>query len=251
MSTTPHSVSDVDEAPTNAPANDDVGFERSGASSTPQTEEIRRHRPPVATAVGVDVGVKKLVTAAPAGGELESALVVDGSPLREHHRILKRSMTALQDADSDTSRRQVQLFAEIWSRIRPLIVDAAGRVVAYAQQFPDPVLVLEDLVHCKDSLWERRTTEKSAPWVLPAIHEAIEAEALDAGIPTTHVDPRYSTQACHVCNNYGTVENDAVVCTSEDCPVEWACRDRSAAISLARRSEAHRSQRLRVHRRCR
>lgn len=218
-------------------------------SSTPSPTSVPQHRPPLATPVGVDVGVTNLVTAAPAGGELEDALTIDGNPLREHHRVLKTSTKALREADTDTTQREIEVFAQVWQQCRGQLYDAAERAVDYAQRFEDPVLVLEDLVYCKDTLWERRATEKAAPWVFPAIHEAIEVEARAAGVPTTKVDPRYTTQACHVCNNYGYTDAGDVVCTSEGCPVDRVCRDRSAAISIARRSEACRSQRLRVHRR--
>ena len=110
------------------------------------------------------------------------------------------------------------------------------RVVRYAQEFTGPMLVVEDLSFCGASLWERRTADDVGTWLLPALQHAIAVKARSAGIPVTYVDPKYTTQQCHVCGELGSVSQDAVECTTEDCPVGTVSRDESAALSIAQRA---------------
>ncbi|ELY93053.1 transposase, IS605 OrfB family protein [Natrialba chahannaoensis JCM 10990] len=146
-------------------------------------------------------------------------------------------MQALQGAKFDTTNGQTQLFAALWHQIRPQVYDAAVRVVRYAQEFPAPTLVLEDLSFCEATLWERRTTDDVGSWLLPALQHAIAVKAHDAGVPMRYVDPKYTTQQCHSCGELGHLERETLECTIEDCPVNTVCRDRSAAVSIAQRAD--------------
>jgi IS605 OrfB family transposase len=188
------------------------------------------------TPIGIDLGEKRLVAAAPASADPEAAFVIDGEPLRERYDILVEATRALQGAWFDTTRGEAQLFAAMYHQLRPQLFDAAHRLVRYAGEFTTPLLVLEDLSFPGASLWERRTVEKLGAWLLPALQETITEVALDAGLPVSYVDAEYTSQACHACEELGRLENDAVVCTTEDCPVGRVCRDRSAAVTIAGRA---------------
>jgi len=205
-------------------------------SSTPLPATVGQRRSLGVTPVGVDVGVKNLIAAAPADGDVESAFTIEGSHIRTRHEALVEAMRALQGAKFDSTEGQIQLFAALWHQIRPQVYDAAVRVVRYAQEFTGPMLVLEDLSFCGASLWERRTADDVGTWLLPALQHAIVVKASDAGIPVTYVDPKYTTQQCHVCGELGSVGQDAVECTTEDCPVGTVSRDESAALSIAQRA---------------
>lgn len=126
-------------------------------SSTPLPATVGQRRPLGVTPVGVDVGVKNLIAAAPADGDVESAFTIEGSHIRTRHEALVEAMRALQGAKFDSTEGQIQLFAALWHQIRPQVYDAAVRVVRYAQEFSGPMLVLEDLSFCDATLWERRT----------------------------------------------------------------------------------------------
>jgi len=84
-------------------------------------------------------------------------------------------------------------------------------------------------------LWERRATSDVGAWLLPALQHAIAVKARDAAVPVTYVNPKYTTQQCHVCGDLGSVSQDTVECTTEDCPVGTTPRDGSAALSIAKR----------------
>jgi len=187
------------------------------------------------TPVGVDVGVKNLIAAAPEDGDVESAFTIEGSHIRARHETLVQGVCALQYAKFDSTEGQIQLFAALWCQIRTQVYGAAARVVRYAQEFTDPVLVLEDLSFCGASLWERRATSDVGAWLLPALQHAIAVKARDAAVPVTYVNPKYTTQQCHVCGDLGSVSQDTVECTTEDCPVGTTPRDGSAALSIAKR----------------
>lgn len=206
-------------------------------SSTPAPATVDQRRPLGVTPVGVDIGVKNLIAAAPADGDVASAFTIEGGHIRTRHEALVEAMRALQGARFDSSEGQIQLFAALWHQIRPQVYDAAVRVVRYAQEFAAPMLVLEDLPFCGASLWERRTASDVGTWLLPALQHAIDVKARDAGLPVTYVDPSHTTQQCHVCGDPGSVGQDSVECTTEDCPVETVSRDESAALSIAQRAD--------------
>ncbi|AKU09893.1 IS200/IS605 family accessory protein TnpB-related protein [Haloferax gibbonsii] len=196
-----------------------------------------QYYPLACTPVGVDVGVKNLIAAAPAGGDVESAFTIEGSHIQTRHEILVESMRALQGAKFDSTEGQAQLFAAIWYQIRPQVYDAAVRVVRYAQQFTTPIIVLEDLPYYDVPLWERRMNSDAGAWLLPALQHAIVTKAHEVGIPATYVDPDYTTQECHLCGDLGDVAENTVECISDDCPVDRVSRDRSAALTIAKRGE--------------
>ncbi|MFB6200458.1 MAG: zinc ribbon domain-containing protein [Halorhabdus sp.] len=206
-------------------------------SSAPLFTPVSQHHPLGGTPVGVDVGVKNLIAAAPVDGDVESAFTIEGNHVRTHHETLVRAIRALQGAKFDSTDGQIQLFAALWHQIRPQVYDAAVRVVRYAQEFAGPMLVLEDLPFCGASLWERRTGDDVGTWLLPALQQAIAVKARGAEIPVLYVDPKHTTQQCHVCGELGSVGHDVVECTTASCPVGTVSRDESAALSIAQRAD--------------
>ena len=205
-------------------------------SSTPHPTTVGQRRPVEFTPIGVDVGVKNLIAAAPAGGDVASAFTIEGSHLRTRHEVLVEALKALQGAKFDSTDGQIQLFAALWHQIRPQIYDAAVRVIRYAQEFTAPTVVLEELPDGEPSLWERRTATDLGTWLLPALQHAIERKAHNAKMPVMHVDPQETTQQCHVCGDPGIVSQDVIECTTADCPIETVSRDESAALSIAQRA---------------
>lgn len=187
------------------------------------------------TPIGVDVGVKNLVTVAAAGGGLEDALLRDGDAVRRELSSLADSTQALRYAPGQSSAAEVQLFAARWHRLRAILYDVATDVVEYAQQYAAPVLVLEDLEPDCEPLWTHRTDKKPGNWLMPQVQQAIVRRAEQWCVPTAFVDARFTSQECHECGAIGELGNDTVRCTASDCHVGSACRDRSAAVSIATR----------------
>lgn len=205
----------------------------SSRSSTPTNSQPSHP----ATPIGVDLGVKHLVAAAPVGGAVETAFTIEGDHIRTRHETFIEAMTALDSAVFDTTDGQRQLFAAMWQQFRGQLFDVAVRVVRYVRRFSQPILVLEDLSICKRSLWERRTTADVGTWLLPALQKAILVKANEAGVSVRYVDPEYTSQQCHSCGDLGHLENETLECTLPDCPVEMVCRDRNAALTIAQRAD--------------
>ena len=191
------------------------------------------------TPIGVDVGVNVLIAALPADAALDEAFIIEGDHLRKRYRILTAAMTALQNSGFDSTEGEIQLFTAMWRQIRAQVFDAAVRAVRYAQQHSDPVLVIEDLSDDEYPLWNRRTGSEHWGWLLSALQTALVCKANEAGVPITAVDPAFTTQECHHCDEIGECVRRMLKCTNDDCPVDYVCRDRSAAASIAKRSRQH------------
>ncbi|MDQ2072824.1 zinc ribbon domain-containing protein [Haloarcula sp. H-GB4] len=192
--------------------------------------------PDAVTPIGIDLGEKRLVAAAPADADPEDAFIVDGEPLRERLNTLVETIRMLQAAEFDTTTGEAQAFAALYAPVKALLCDAAAQVVRYAGEFATPLLVLEDLNYPGESLWERRTAGEMGAWLLPALQKAITEVALDTGLPVSYVDPKYTSQACHVCEQLCHLRDEVAVCTTDDCPVERVCRDCNAAVNIANRA---------------
>jgi len=200
-----------------------------GAGGSPGGGEI--------TPVGVDVGIDNLAVAAPATAspDVDSARVIDGEELRQRIDILKSNTHALQAAPFDTTRGEVEAFAAAWRQIRSQLTAAAADVVCTAMGYSSPVLVLEDIPYPDVPGWEHRLSDPAA-WVLPALQEALAAQAREVGMSLTYVDPKNTSQECHVCESQAQLGRKTIQCHTEECPVQQVCRDRSAAVSIASRA---------------
>jgi len=190
------------------------------------------------TAVGVDVGVRHLYAAAPgtAGDEIEDATVLGGDHIRRRLDTLAEATGALQATRFDTTEAEAQVFAAVWGQLYGQLHSAAARVLEYVQEHPAPVVVLEDLPYTGFTLWERRLADKPGVWLLPTLQDVLSFRAATAGVPVVFVDPEYTTQQCHLCGKLAHMENETIQCTTADCPVGEVCRDKSAAVSIARRA---------------
>jgi len=85
-----------------------------------------------------------------------------------------------------------------------------------------------------------RGRTKAGEWVLPTVRDRLEATLAVAGHRVEYVDAARSTQECHVCGAAADVSRATIACPVPDCPVDEVCRDRSAAVTIARRGLARR-----------
>lgn len=193
------------------------------------------------TAVGVDVGEATLAAAAPAHGDTDDALMIDGDHVRETFRLLRWATVTLQEFGGDTTGAETAVVAAFWRRLRGQLHDTAARVIQFAQTFPGAVLVLEELPYASAPLYEHRDTDELGTWILPALQEALVERATDAGLPVAWIDPNGTSLECHSCGEQG--ERGAYddggwhefQCTNPDCPVDAVDADASAAVTIASR----------------
>lgn len=188
------------------------------------------------TPVGVDVGTRQLVTAATPTDDVDQAVTVSGVYAE---RVYSEFCSATQRLDTapefdDTALGEV--VARYWSLFRATFEHAAEEAISYAQQHPAPVLVLEDLQPDPRPLREcAHGDTRFAHWCPAVVQTVLADRAVDAGVPVVYVSPVYTSQECHRCGEIGELESKTLTCTSPDCDVDDVDRDRSAALTIARR----------------
>ena len=179
--------------------------------------------------IGVDVGQRHLLTAAPAteDPEVNEALVLDskGATMR-YEAIQHRYHTQSRDTDG------LHVAA-----LEGILTTAAQQVLSYAQSFDaPPILVLEDLTYPDRTLEECvRKGMEAACWLLPTIQQRLVDLSRSESVPIATVSAKHSTQECHACGELAWPRKKIVQCTTEACSAGRVCRDRSAAATLAKR----------------
>lgn len=191
------------------------------------------------TVVGVDVGVRNLLVAAPAeaGPDVPTALVVDGGPVRALYAALVDAMDALEASPDATGGTAQRLREHYRDRLHARLGDAVEELLAFVDDLEADVVALEDLggrpPSLATALQEGHDTDA---WVLPMLQMRLTASLEAAGYAVTFVDRDYTTRACHHCEQFAVVEDHTIRCTTADCPVDVVGRDRSAAVSIAQRA---------------
>lgn len=179
------------------------------------------------TAVGVDIGVKNVLALAPrnAGTEIEESCVIQEPRLRAYYKTLLNRPTKHAD----------RVDGIIKERLNCILDDIVDSAVSYAQTFDTPILVLEDLPYSTLELCDSlMTASDPACWLLPTVSDRLVEHATEAGIPVIKTSPKYTTQQCHICGDLASVGDDTITCTTPSCSVGSVCRDRSAAVSIAK-----------------
>jgi putative transposase len=191
------------------------------------------------TVVGVDLGVRNLLVAAPAIDDprVEVAYAVDGDEVRQLYHTLQRERRQLRDLPSDTSEREARLVDRYRDQLATCVAGAVDGLLAYLDVLDAGVVALEDVSYPGQSLTACRTDDVDAgTWVLPTMESAIASAARSEGYRVELVSPEFTTKQCHVCGQLGRVDHDELTCTTPGCPVDEVDRDRSAAVSVAKRA---------------
>jgi len=186
------------------------------------------------TPVGVDVGTRQLVAVATAGATVDEAIVVDGDPARDLYAEFTEATHRLQEGRTGDSLGAV--VWRYWRHFRELFRGAAEAVLEVARAHPAPMVVLEDLsIRRRPLVACRCGNVRAATWLPAAVQAVVADRVVDASVPVTYVSPKYTTQQCHRCGLLTRDEGATIVCTTPDCPVDEVDRDRSAAVSIAKR----------------
>ena len=118
------------------------------------------------------------------------------------------------------------------------IVEKASRqAVEYAQQFENPVIVLEDLSYIRERLdYGKFMNRRLHAWAFARLQGRIEDKATEVGIRVEYVDAAYTSQTCHVCGRLGRRSQQAeFACPHDDCHVSEFQADINAAANIAGR----------------
>jgi len=189
--------------------------------------------------VGVDLGVKHLLVAAPAtaGPEVTNALVVGEGIERDLYDALGDTLNRIADRPLDTSAAEVQTIESYHTLLRQRFALAAAALVDYVDHHGVDIVAIEDREFKERSLaTAARSRTKAGEWILPAFRDRLEAMLAAEGYRVERVDTAYTTQECHICGELVEMSRATIVCETEECPVGRICRDRSAAVSIAQRA---------------
>jgi IS605 OrfB family transposase len=112
----------------------------------------------------------------------------------------------------------------------------ANQIIAYAKQFPKPVIVMEDLRNVRDNFHRSRELNRrfhSTPF--RKLQAYIEYKALLEGIDVVYLEKelvKNTSKTCHRCRHVAQVEGRIFKCPR--CGMEYD-RDLNASINIARR----------------
>ena len=189
------------------------------------------------TPVGVDVG---------STGQLFAATTIDDGPAHATTPSADYAEALFGEFQTATSRLGIApaagpdnlgaIVARYWERLRTAFELAADDVIRRARTHSRPVLVLEDLPTGTRPLAEAANGGvRWATYCPPVAQQVLAERAISDGVPVAYVDPMNTTQECHACGELGDVDRYVIECRNDDCHVEAAGRDPSAAVSIAKR----------------
>jgi IS605 OrfB family transposase len=123
-------------------------------------------------------------------------------------------------------------------RLRAEFSHAADALCDYLSLFGNPVVVVEDLTYELQALSARlKGRSNASAWLLPTFHDVFRAKCRDRGFDVKFVDPDGTSRECHLCGRDGekTADGRHLRCPRPSCSAGEVCRDRSAAVSIAKR----------------
>ena len=190
------------------------------------------------TPVGFDIGESKLLMgcALTENGTPKEPFIFDGGPARQLRKEMHTTLKRLQERDCVEWRRD-ERFDHYQNALTDIVEKASRKAVEYAQQFDDPVIVLEDLSYIRENLdYGAYMNRRLHGWAFARLTSRIEDKATEAGIPVRFVNPAYTSQTCHACGHIGSRGSQAEFrCTNDECWVSEYQADINAAANIAGR----------------
>jgi IS605 OrfB family transposase len=190
------------------------------------------------TPVGFDIGESKLLTgcALTENGTPKVPFIFNGGRARQLRKEMHTTLKRLQERDCSEWRRD-ERFDHYQNALTDIVEKASRQAVEYAQQFDDPVIVLEDLSYIRENLdYGSYMNRRLHGWAFARLTERIEDKSADAGIPVRFVNPAYTSKTCHACDHIGRRGSQAEFrCTNSECWVTEYQADINAAANIAGR----------------
>ncbi|WP_435102622.1 RNA-guided endonuclease TnpB family protein [Halarchaeum sp. P4] len=189
------------------------------------------------TPVGFDIGESKLLTGcACQNGIPTQPMLFDGGRARHLRKEMFTTLRRLQERDA-AEWRVDERFDHYQNALTDIVEKASREAIEYANEFENPVIVLEDLSDIREHLdygkWMNRRLHN---WAFARLTGRIEDKALEAGIPVQFVNPAYTSQTCHACGHIGSRSSQAAFrCTNGECWVSEYQADINAAATIAGR----------------
>ena len=190
------------------------------------------------TPVGFDIGESKLLTgcALTENGTPKEPFIFDGGRARHLRKEMHTTLKRLQEREASEWRRD-ERFGYYQNALTDIVEKSSRQAVEYAQQFDNPVIVLEDLSYiCENLDYGAYMNRRLHGWAFDRLTSRIEDKAAEAAIPIRFVNPSYTSQICHECDNIGSRGSQAEFwCANDECWVTEYQADINAAANIAGR----------------
>lgn len=189
------------------------------------------------TPVGLDIGETTLVTgcALNRGSPTRPRLWSDeGSRAKRLRKEMHTTLKRLQERDAGW--RIDERFSYFQNALTDIVEKVSREVVEYAQEFENPVIVMEDLSYIRERLdYGEYMNRRLHSWAFASLQDRTEDKATEAGVPVEYVPSAYTSQMCHECGHIGSRCHQATFrCTSDDCHVTEFQADINAAVNVAK-----------------
>ncbi len=191
------------------------------------------------TLIGVDINERNVALTALDRESMDTlgTLVMDyGSVKAErqrYHTITKRCQDHGQDSIHYQLSDKEERYTE-WNLHRLSLA-----VVEFAEQFPNPAIVFEDLSGIRKSI-EYGTYMNRRLHKLPfhKFEDMVRYKALWREIPCDTVEAEYNSKTCSCCGERGYRQDRRFRCTNDECDVSQDHADRNASVNIAWRAWA-------------
>ncbi len=203
---------------------------------TVEYEVAEPTEPDEPTYIGFDIGESKLLTGCALRDDTPTQpYIYDGGRARHLRKEMFTTLRRLQERDAEW--RVDERFDHYQNALTDIVEKASRQAIEYAQQFENPVIVLEDLSYIREHLdygkWMNRRLHN---WAFARLTDRIEDKARDAGICVRFVNPAYTSQTCHECGHIGSRSSQAMFrCRNDECWVTEYQADINASVNIARR----------------
>ena len=191
------------------------------------------------TVVGVDINERNIALTAIDRETMRTkgTLVLDYGRVKQerqrYHTITKRC----QEHDKTSIHRKLGDKEE---RFTEWVLHRLSRaVVEFAEQFPNPVIVFEDMEGIREEIqygsYMNRRLHK-----LPfyKFEKFVSYKATWREIPTDTVDSYHNSKTCSCCGERGYRQGRRFRCTNDECGVVQDHADRNASVNVAWREKA-------------
>ncbi|GAB6879189.1 hypothetical protein JCM17823_14630 [Halorubrum gandharaense] len=190
------------------------------------------------TVIGVDLGVRNSVVAAPEHCDpyAAQALTVPGGVARDLlSEFVERTPSRDASADAELANR----YAAVLSNHVERVVD---RLLDYLREFEGELLVAVERVSFGEpaTVVEFRDDDRAEAnkWLLPMMRDRIVERCYQEGIRTILVDGVLSSKICGWCGDRGHRTGSGRFVCEGDCPISILDGDRNAAVTLANRARS-------------
>ena len=152
--------------------------------------------------IGVDVGMNYLAAAVGPNGH---TIFIGGGSVKQRKHHYRRVRRELQRKGTKSAKRTLKRLSGKEARFqRDSNHVASKHIIEFATQYPDPVIVLEELAGIRSRARHRKSQRADFySWGFFQLQSFIEYKAAALGIPVMKVDPKYTSKTCPRCGALG------------------------------------------------